>query len=36
MIKIWLETPFEGGRYARRNEKITLIEQSLYPTKKTQ
>jgi ribose 5-phosphate isomerase B len=26
MIRIWLETPFEGGRHARRVEKITRIE----------
>jgi ribose 5-phosphate isomerase B len=26
MIRIWLETPFEGGRHARRVEKITQIE----------
>ena len=26
MIKLWLETPFEGGRHARRVEKITKIE----------
>jgi ribose 5-phosphate isomerase B len=27
MIRIWLETPFEGGRHARRVEKITKIEE---------
>jgi ribose 5-phosphate isomerase B len=26
MIRIWLETPFEGGRHARRVEKIAQIE----------
>jgi len=26
MIEIWLKTEFEGGRHARRVEKITLIE----------
>jgi ribose 5-phosphate isomerase B len=26
MIRIWLETPFEGGRHARRLEKIANIE----------
>jgi ribose 5-phosphate isomerase B len=26
MIRIWLETPFEGGRHARRVEKITRYE----------
>jgi ribose 5-phosphate isomerase B len=34
MIRIWLDTPFEGGRYARRNEKIALIEQSCRGTNK--
>jgi ribose 5-phosphate isomerase B len=28
MIRIWLETEFEGGRHARRVEKITRIEQA--------
>ena len=27
MVRIWLETPFEGGRHARRVEKITKIEE---------
>jgi ribose 5-phosphate isomerase B len=27
MIRIWLETEFEGGRHARRVEKIALFEQ---------
>ena len=27
MVKIWLETPFEGGRHARRVEKIMKYEQ---------
>jgi ribose 5-phosphate isomerase B len=26
MIEIWLTTPFEGGRHARRVEKITALE----------
>ncbi len=26
MIRIWLDTPFEGGRHARRVEKIAQIE----------
>jgi ribose 5-phosphate isomerase B len=26
MIRVWLETPFEGGRHARRVEKIAKIE----------
>jgi len=25
-VRIWLETPFEGGRHARRVEKITRFE----------
>ena len=28
MIKIWLETPFEGGRHARRVAKIAELEQA--------
>jgi ribose 5-phosphate isomerase B len=27
MIRIWLETEFEGGRHARRVEKISQFEQ---------
>src|SRR4051794_28323062 len=27
MVRIWLETEFEGGRHARRVDKITRIEQ---------
>src|SRR5207248_8765418 len=27
MVKIWLETPFEGGRHARRVEKIMKFEE---------
>jgi ribose 5-phosphate isomerase B len=27
MVRIWLDTPFEGGRHARRVEKITKIEE---------
>jgi ribose 5-phosphate isomerase B len=27
MLRIWLETEFEGGRHARRVEKITRIEE---------
>jgi ribose 5-phosphate isomerase RpiB len=26
MIRIWLQTDFEGGRHARRVEKITRFE----------
>jgi ribose 5-phosphate isomerase B len=29
MVRIWLETPFEGGRHARRVEKITRIERQM-------
>lgn len=29
MIKIWLETDFEGGRHARRVEKIMRFEQQI-------
>jgi len=28
MVRIWLETAFEGGRHARRVEKIERYEQS--------
>ena len=28
MVRVWLETDFEGGRHARRVEKITTLEQS--------
>src|ERR1700741_4887740 len=27
MVRIWLETDFEGGRHARRVEKVTKIER---------
>ncbi len=26
LVEIWLNTPFEGGRHARRNQKITALE----------
>ena len=29
MIQIWLETPFEGGRHARRISKIDQIERTI-------
>jgi ribose 5-phosphate isomerase B len=29
MIELWLVTPFEGGRHARRVDKITAIEQEV-------
>jgi ribose 5-phosphate isomerase RpiB len=28
MVRIWLETAFEGGRHARRVEKIMHIEKT--------
>jgi ribose 5-phosphate isomerase B len=31
MVKLWLETPFEGGRHARRVEKILRIENGETP-----
>jgi len=27
MVKVWLSTPFEGGKYQKRLDKITMIEQ---------
>ena len=27
MLKVWLNTPFEGGKYQKRLDKITAIEQ---------
>jgi ribose 5-phosphate isomerase B len=27
MVEIWLNTPFEGGRHARRVDKITELER---------
>ncbi len=32
MIEIWLKTPFEGGRHARRVEKIRAIEDRINPS----
>jgi ribose 5-phosphate isomerase B len=29
MIEIWLTTPFEGGRHARRVDKITELEREV-------
>ena len=26
LVEIWLNTPFEGGRHARRNQKIAALE----------
>src|SRR3954463_15301742 len=34
VARIWLETPFEGGRHARRVEKITRYEQEQGPGEK--
>lgn len=31
MVEIWLSTPFEGGRHARRVEKIAAIERENLP-----
>ena len=31
MVQLWLTTEFEGGRHARRLEKITQYEQQLQP-----
>ncbi len=31
ITEVWLKTPFEGGRHARRVEKITAIEQGKNP-----
>ncbi len=31
MVEIWLKTEFEGGRHARRLEKIQQYEQELHP-----
>jgi ribose 5-phosphate isomerase B len=29
MIELWLSTPFEGGRHARRLEKIAELEREM-------
>jgi ribose 5-phosphate isomerase B len=29
IVKVWVETPFEGGRHLRRLEKIRLIEEKI-------
>ncbi len=36
MIEIWLNTPFEGGRHARRIEKISELERELGVENKSQ
>ena len=33
IVQVWLETPFEGGRHARRVEKITKYEQAAIGSK---
>ena len=33
IVEVWLKTPFEGGRHARRLHKITAIEDGKDPTK---
>lgn len=32
ILKAWLETPFEGGRHARRVEKIRKLEEECFKT----
>jgi len=34
IAELWLATPFQGGRHARRLEEITLIEQGRDPSQK--
>ncbi len=29
MLKVWLETPFEGGRHKRRLDKLSLLEKEI-------
>jgi ribose 5-phosphate isomerase B len=36
IIEVWLKTPFEGGRHARRLHKISAIEEGKDPTKVTE
>ena len=33
IVEVFLSTPFQGGRHARRIEEITLIEQGVDPSK---
>jgi len=35
MIELWLSTPFEGGRHARRIEKISALEKRMTEPKDT-
>lgn len=32
IVKIWIDTPFEGGRHAKRVSKITAMEQGQNPS----
>ncbi len=34
ITRIWLETPFEGGRHARRLKKIEMLEHAVMDSKK--
>lgn len=36
IVEVWLKTPFDGGRHARRLHKITAIEEGKDPTKITE
>lgn len=36
IVEVWLKTPFEGGRHARRLHKITAIEEGKDPTRVTE
>ena len=36
IVEVWLKTPFEGGRHARRLHKISAIEEGKDPTKITE
>ncbi len=36
IVEVWLKTPFDGGRHARRLHKITAIEDGKDPTKVTE
>jgi ribose 5-phosphate isomerase B len=31
MVELWLHTPFEGGRHARRVDKIAALEREYLP-----
>lgn len=34
IVRVWLETPFEGGRHTRRLKKIEEIEKRIYNSKR--